>query len=112
MASSKEFVQFACDQAAAFGQTRSRLMFGDYMIYLNERPIILICDDVPFVKKLPQLAPYLDGAPCGVPYPGAHERWILDIENRELLEKVLPILEQNTPLPARKPRKKAEKTAP
>ena len=86
MASSKEFVQFACDQAAAFGQTRSQLMFGDYMIYLNERPIILICDDVPFVKKLPQLAPYLDGAPCGIPYPGAHERWILDIENRELLD--------------------------
>ena len=67
---------------------------------------------MPFVKKLPELAPYLDGAPCGIPYPGAHERWILDIENRELLEKVIPILEQNTPFPARKPRKKAAKTAP
>ena len=60
VASSKEYIQFACDQVLAFGAVRAQLMFGDYMIYLNERPIILICDDVPFVKKLPELAPYLE----------------------------------------------------
>ena len=67
VASSKEYIQFACDQVLAFGAVRAQQMFGDYMIYLNERPIILICDDVPFVKKLPELAPYLADAPCGIP---------------------------------------------
>ena len=110
MASSKEYIQFACDQVLAFGAVRAQLMFGDYMIYLNERPIILICDDVPFVKKLPELAPYLADAPCGIPYDGARERYILDIENRELLEQVVPILERLTPIPTRKPRKRAAKT--
>ena len=101
MASSKEYIQFACDQVLAFGAVRAQLMFGDYMIYLNERPIILICDDVPFVKKLPELAPYLADAPCGIPYDGA-----LDLENRELLEQVVPILERLTPIPTRKPRRR------
>lgn len=44
------------------------------------------------------------GADCGFPYDGAKEQYILDIENRELVEKLLPLVAELTPLP--KPRKK------
>ena len=44
----------------------------------------------------------LDGAPCAAPYEGAKPHYILDIENRPLLEQLLPLLAELTPLPKRK----------
>ena len=102
MASSLEYVNYVCDQLRSFGSVRSQLMFGDYMVYLNAKPVVLICDDVAYCKQLPQLAPFLQDAPRGIPYAGAKERWILDIEDRALLEHVIPILEAGTPYPKRK----------
>lgn len=43
-------------------------------------------------------------APTAIPYPGAKERYILDIENHQLAKEIISILEPITPLP--KPKKK------
>ena len=79
-------------------------MFGEYMAYLNEKPVLLVCDNTVFVKKLPKTEPVMSEfrAECGFPYDGAKEHFILDIENRELLDKVIPILEEITPVPKKK----------
>lgn len=50
MASTKEFVEYVCDQIEKF-DVRNRKMFGEYMIYVNQKPILLICNDTVFVKK-------------------------------------------------------------
>ena len=106
MASKETFVAFVCDQLRGTGAVRSRKMFGDYMIYVNDKPLLLLCDDTVFVKKLPALAELLQDAPCGVPYEGAKEQYILDPEDADLLGKVVAILEPITPLPkARKAKK-------
>ena len=36
MASSPEFVNYICEQLEGLGAVRSRKMFGEYMVYLNE----------------------------------------------------------------------------
>ena len=105
MASSKEFVQFVCEQVCTFGSVRSRKMFGEYMVYIDDRPIMLLCDNTVFVKMLPELAPFLCGAETGEPYPTAKPHYVLDVENRELLEQVVPILVSLTPVPAKKRKK-------
>lgn len=46
----------------------------------------------------------LSEAEVGIPYDGAKEHYILDIENPELMDKVTEILERIAPLP--KSRKK------
>ena len=84
-------------------------MFGEYLVYLNEKPVLLVCDNTVFVKKLPELAALLHDAPCGLPYDGAKEHYILDIENRPLLAAVLPLLEAATPT-AKAEEKEVEKT--
>lgn len=99
MASKESFVTFVCDQLQGAGAVRSRKMFGDYMIYVNDKPLLLLCDDTVFVKKLPALAELLQNAPCGVPYDGSKEHYILDPEDKELLGKVVAIIEPITPLP-------------
>lgn len=103
MASKETFVTFVCDQLQETGAVRFRKMFGDYMIYVNDKPMLLLCDDTVFVKQQPALAELLRDAPCGVPYEGSKEHYILDPEDTDLLRKVVAILEPVTPLP--KPRK-------
>lgn len=104
MATTPEYNEFVCERLEPFGAVRSRKMFGEYMVYLNDKPIITVCDNTVFVKILPELAAYLDDAERGFPYEGAKQHYILDIEDSELLSAVIPILEAATPLP--KPRKR------
>ena len=104
MACSLEFIEFVCEQVADVGAVRYRKMFGDYMIYVNDKPVLLVCDNTVYVKKLPQLAGRMAGAECGIPYEGTKEHYILDIENAPLAREITALLESVTPLP--KPRKK------
>ena len=104
MATSKEYIEFVCEQLDGIENVTYRKMFGEYMVYLNDKPIITVCDNTVFVKILPELAAYLNDAERGFPYDGAKLHCILDIEDSELLSDVIPILEAFTPLP--KPRKR------
>ncbi|HAY73698.1 MAG TPA: hypothetical protein DCY31_07670 [Ruminococcaceae bacterium] len=104
MATTKEYIDFVCEQIERYGEVRSRKMFGEYMAYLNEKPVLLVCDNTVFVKKLPELAEMMKDAECGFPYEGAKESYILDIENDGLLDRIIPLLGEIVPLP--KPKKK------
>lgn len=104
MATTPEYNEFVCERLEPFGAVRSRKMFGEYMVHLNDKPIISVCDNTVFVKMLPELGERLDDAERGFPYEGAKLHYILDIEDSELLSAVIPILEAFTPLP--KPRKR------
>lgn len=104
MATSVDYITFVCEQLAPFGAIRSRRMFGEYIVYLRDKPILSVCDNTVFVKMLPQLRPLMAGADCGFPYPGAKEHYILDIEDTNRLQAVIPLLEKLTPQP--KSRKK------
>ena len=72
------------------------------MVYVDEKPVFLITDNTVYVKKLNQLSSLLKDTSTGVPYPGAKEHYILDIENRNLVEAILPILILSTPAPKKK----------
>ena len=104
MATSPEFIEFVVEQIESIGDVRYRKMFGEYMVYVNSKPILLVCDDTVFVKMRDEIAPLMVGAETGYPYDGAKESYILDIEDRELAWEVIRILEPITPLP--KPKKK------
>lgn len=104
MATSTEYIEFVREKIEKFGTVRTRKMFGEYMAYMNDRPILTVCDNTVFVKKFPELAEAMSNSPCGFPYDGAKECYILDVENTELLERVIPLLGEIVPLP--KPKKK------
>ena len=104
MATSKEYMDFVCEQIEGLGDISTKKMFGEYIVYLGGKPVLTVCDNTVFVKKLPELSELMAGADCGFPYEGAKEQYILDIENRELAEKLLPLVAELTPL--LKPKKK------
>ena len=104
MATTQDYLAFVLEQLPPLWEIRSKKMFGEYMVYLNDKPILTLCDNTVFVKKLPVLDGIMANAPCGGPYEGAKESYILDIEDRNLTERVLTLAEAATPVP--KPRKK------
>lgn len=102
MASNLEFVEFVCEQIAPCGCVRYRKMFGDYMVYVNDKPLLLLCDNVVYVKMLPVLSEMLSGNGTGTPYDGAKPHYILDADDSEQLQMAVNLLEPLTAPPKRK----------
>lgn len=106
MATDKEFIEYVCEQIRGAGDVTYKKMFGEYMAYVNLKPVLLVCDDTVFVKQVDAIKEFMTDAETGIPYKGAKEHYILDIDDSELSEKVAIALERVTPLP--KPRKKKQ----
>ncbi len=102
MATTKEYIDYVCEQIQDDYSVRYKKMFGEYMVYANDKPILLVCDNTVYVKELKEISSLMKDSQTGYPYQGAKEHYILDIENRELTSKVVKILEQITPLPKKK----------
>lgn len=105
MSTSKEYIQFVLEQLHEISEVTCRKMFGEYLVYVQQKPVLLVCDNCVMVKKLPELAELMQDAPDGIPYEGAKVHSILDIENRELTAAVIKILVQVTPLLKKRSRK-------
>lgn len=99
MATTASYLAFVLEQLPPLWDVRSRKMFGEYMVYLNEKPVLLVCDNTVFVKKLPVLDDLMRDTLCGCPHEGAKEHYVLDVEDHELTEQVLRAAEAATPLP-------------
>ena len=71
-------------------------MFGEYVIYVDDKPALLVCDDTVFVKIIDNLKEDFENCEKGFPYQGAKEHYILDIDekerSKELIKQVLPFL--------------------
>lgn len=102
MATSNEYIQYVCERIAGSGEIRCKKMFGEYLVYINEKPILSVCDDTVFVKIVPELKDLMKNAEVGYPYDGAKEHYILDIDNAELTKEALAVLKAVTPLPKKR----------
>lgn len=102
MATTAEYIRYVCEQLPPCGAVRYRKMFGEYMVYMDEKPILTVCDNTVFVKKLPQLAEVMANAAVGFPYEGAKEHYILDMDDPALTAAAIEILLAVTPLPKKR----------
>ena len=103
MASTLDFIEYVCGQIDGVGAIRHKKMFGEYMVYVNEKPMLLICDNTVFLKMLPCLEELCADCERGYPYKGAKEHYIIDIDNADFSKQIISIAEPETPLP--KPKK-------
>jgi hypothetical protein len=101
MATTIDYIEYVAEKLSFADNVRYKKMFGEYMVYIGGKPLVLVCDNTVFVKILP----CLDGLlfETGYPYDGAKEHYILDFEDRALAEKVIQLLDEATPMP--KPKK-------
>ena len=87
---------------------RSRKMFGEYALYVEDKVVALVCDDTLFVKITePGKAFVGDRYEEGIAYPGAKPSMLIDedmIEDREWLGELIRITDSAIPAP--KPKRK------
>lgn len=113
MSTTAEYIEFVAEQMRSLAQeggipfsaVRYRKMFGEYMLYADDKPIFLVCDNTVYVKMHAALRDLLFDAEVGVPYNGAKPHYILDVEDRPLCRAVSEILVQITPKPTPKKKK-------
>ena len=106
MATTVDFIEYVCAQIEGVGAVRYKKMFGEYMAYVNDKPLLLVCDNTVYVKILPCLDELMRDADKSCPYNGSKEHHILDIDDKELVCDVVAALEPVIPVP--KPRKRKE----
>lgn len=102
MATTNGFIEYVCEQIKGTGEIRYKKMFGEFMVYVNDKPVIIVCDNVAFVKQLDCIREKMINADVGHPYKGAKEHYILDIDNSEFCKEIVRKLEKVTPIPKSK----------
>lgn len=92
MACTEDYMEYVCRQLSGVGVVRTRKMFGDYLVYVDEKPAVLVCDNIAYIKKHPVIVDIMKDAEFGCPYTGAKEHYILDVDHRDKAEEVLRTL--------------------
>lgn len=104
MATTKDYIEYVCEQISGIGDIRYKKMFGEYMVYVNNKPVMTVCDNIVYVKELDNISELMKDSSKGFPYKGAKEHFILDIDNSDFSKLVVSEIEKVTKVP--KPRKK------
>ena len=99
-----DFIEFVSSQIATAGTVRCRKMFGEYMVYVDEKPVVLVCDDIPYIKEHEAIKSMMSSAERGFPFKGAKEHYILDVSKSDFAVNVVKALVEVLPYP--KSRKK------
>lgn len=102
MATLESFIQYVCEQLKGIGDIKYKKMFGEYMVYVNEKPVVIVCNNTAFVKKLDCINEQMENAEVGFPYKGAKEHYILDIDNADFSKNIVMQIEKVTKLPKKK----------
>ena len=103
MASSKEYLLFVLEQLSETDGIAYRAMMGEYIIYCRGKVVGGIYDDRFLVKPTKSARELMPNAPFELPYEGAKEMLMVeDIENKQLLSKLLTAIADELPEPKKK----------
>jgi len=105
MASDIKFVEYVMEQINGIGTVSYKRMFGEFMVYVNQKPVIGICNNTAYVKILDCIKALCENDEKGFPYNGAKEHYILDIDNKNKVKKIVIELEKVIPIPKKRIKK-------
>ena len=109
MATTKEFMAYVLDQLSGLEEITSRKMMGEYIVYYRGKIVLLVCDNRCLVKDTEAVRRALPDCALEPPYEGAKPMPLLGdaLEDRALLEALLPAMFEELPYP--KPRRRKRK---
>ena len=107
MASTKDYLDYVLEQLSGLEDISYRAMMGEYVLYYQGKVFGGIYDNRFLVKPVKSAVELMPEAPYELPYEGGKEMLMVeDIEDRELMEKLLNAMVDELPAPKkRKPKK-------
>ena len=113
MASSSDTVQYIVDQVGLGRRLSSKKMFGEFVLYLDEKIVALVCDDQFFLKPTDQAKAFLGKVRLAPPYPGAKDYFLLtdELDDPDRLKEAVLVTAKALPEPKPKVVKSVKQVA-
>lgn len=102
MASSREYLDFILEQLSGLENVTWKTMMGEYIIYWRGKIVGGIYDDRFLVKPTKSAVAMMPDAERELPYEGAKEMLLADVDNREFLQELLEAMYDELPAPKQK----------
>ena len=102
MASSTEYLDFILEQLSGLENVTWKAMMGEYIIYWRGKIVGGIYDDRFLIKPTKSAVAMMPDAERELPYEGAKEMLLADVDNREFLEELLEAMYDELPAPKQK----------
>ena len=97
MASDKGYLEYISEQLSDLDGVTYRAMMGEYIIYYEGKVIGGIYDNRFLIKPVKAAKELMPDAPLELPYEGAKEMLLVDADNRELLNELVPAVAAELP---------------
>lgn len=105
MSSTNQYLEFVLDLLGELDDVAHRKMMGEYVLYYRGKVVGGIYDDRFLLKVTPASERLLSGAPRAIPYEGAKEMLLVEIEDRDTLQDVVDAMWQELPAPKKRKKK-------
>jgi len=102
MSSTNQYLEFVLDLLGELDDVAHRKMMGEYILYCRGKVIGGIYDDRFLLKVTPASERLLPDAPRAIPYEGAKEMLLVEIEDRDALCDVVSAMWEELPAPKKK----------
>jgi TfoX/Sxy family transcriptional regulator of competence genes len=107
MATDASYAQYIKDQISGLGRVEVNKMFGEYGVYLDGKFVALLCDNVFYLKHIPDVIVHLTEVLEAPPYKGAKPWYVIEqTDDREYLQQIVLITYRALPEP--KPKKEKQ----
>ena len=106
MATSKSSLDFVLEQLSELEGVSARAMMGEYVLYCQGKVVGGVYDDRLLLKPTKTALALMEASSGGVqtdiPYPGAKELLVADVDDRALTCRVIQAIAAELPVPKRK----------
>lgn len=105
MSSTEQYLDFVLDLLGELEDVAHRKMMGEYVLYYRGKVIGGIYDDRFLLKVTPASSRLLPEAPRAIPYEGAKEMLLVEVEDRDVLRDVVDTMWVEVPAPKKRNKK-------
>ena len=105
MLSSNQYLDFVLDLLGELDNVAHRKMMGEYVLYYRGKVFGGIYDDRFLLKVTPASERLLPDAPRAIPYEGAKEMLLVEVEDRDALRDVVSAMWEELPAPKKRKKK-------
>ena len=102
MATSKGYLEYVLEQLSGLPEISHRAMMGEYVLYYRGKVIGGIYDDRLLLKPTKTAEKMLPYAERDIPYEGAKEMLLVDVDDRERLTELIEAMYPQLPAPGKR----------
>ena len=106
MATNKGYLEYVLEQLSGLPEISHRAMMGEYVLYYRGKVIGGIYDDRLLLKPTKAAEKMLPDAERDIPYEGAKEMLLVDVDDRETLTQLIEAMYPELPEPKKRNKSK------